>query len=238
MKHYKNLFFDLDNTLWDFDANAYAALQDTFIELKIDLQSGNFDSFFKIYSRINDYYWDLYRKNEVTKKTLTTRRFEDALHKYGLTPSVSGQEIHEKFIELMPTKTRLTKGTIETLPLLHRQYHLFIITNGFKEAQYRKLQTSGIAHFFEKVFISEEIKAPKPSKEIFEYAIKTTNARKTESLMIGDSWETDILGAQNAGIDQIYYCPSGPDVLPSNNRTHRKTNTFVIHAIDQLLLIL
>lgn len=237
-QHYKNLFFDLDNTLWDFDANAYAALQDTFKELKIDLRPGSFDSFFRIYSQINNYYWDLYRRNKVTKEILTTRRFEDSLHQYGMTPAVSGKEIHERFIELMPTKTQLTEGTIETLPLLYKQYRLFIITNGFKEAQYHKLQTSGIAQFFEKVFISEEIRAPKPSKEIFEYAIKTSNARKAESLMIGDSWEVDIIGAKNVGIDQIYYCPTNTDHIPFNEQIHQKTNTFIIHSIDQLLLFL
>ena len=106
----------------------------------------------------------------------------------------------------MPKQRYLNEGALDILKYLKlKRYKLYIITNGFKEVQYKKLNSSGLMRFFEKVFVSEEVKTPKPGREIFEYAIKSANAKKSVSLMIGDDWDVDILGASNFGIDSVYY---------------------------------
>ena len=89
--------------------------------------------------------------------------------------------------------------------LKRKNYKLQIITNGFREVQRAKLNTSGIAHFFDHVFISEDLNYPKPDIRVFQHAIRSSNAKKEKSIMIGDNWETDILGARNFGIDQVYF---------------------------------
>ena len=116
---------------------------------------------------------------------------------------------------------------------------LFVITNGFKEVQKDKLNNSGLLHYFSRVFISEDIKAPKPNIEIFEYAIKSSNARKKNSLVVGDDWESDITGALNFGIDAVYFCPSDNCTVPSDNgRIYKRNMVYSINALSGLYNIL
>ena len=115
--------------------------------------------------------------------------------------------VNEAYLAEMPGLTKLVDGAKELLDYLQGKYEMAVITNGVKEVQHKKIIQSGLAKYFEKLFISEEIGSTKPKREIFEHAIKSMNARKKNSLMIGDSWEADILGARNFGIDQIYYNP-------------------------------
>jgi putative hydrolase of the HAD superfamily len=126
----------------------------------------------------------------------------------------------------MAFQTRLFPGTIETLTSLRlKGYKMYIITNGFSEVQHDKLNNCGLDGFFSKVFISEEIQTTKPHRQIFEHALKSTNARKNKSIMIGDSWETDIVGAQNFGIDQIVFLNHGSNRLPVDIKSIRTTPT-------------
>ena len=151
----------------------------------------------------------------------------------------------------MATQTELFPGTIETLTTLRdRGYQMHIITNGFSEVQRDKLRNCGLDRFFSKIFISEEIHTTKPHRKIFEHALKTTNARKRKSIMIGDSWETDIEGALKFGIDQIMFSNHGlhktPEVINSlqiaSDSTYIKLNiqtrTWIINEISDLISIL
>jgi putative hydrolase of the HAD superfamily len=104
------------------------------------------------------------------------------------------------------TKTHLKPFAKEILEYLKdKNYMMYIVSNGFTEVQYHKLENAGIGTYFQRIFLSESIKEHKPSKAFFDYAITSSNARKTESLVIGDNWEADIVGAKNAGIDQVFY---------------------------------
>ena len=88
---------------------------------------------------------------------------------------------------------------------------MYIISNGFVEIQQLKLSRSGLLPYFDRCYFSEHIGAHKPAKLFFDYAIKSSNALKKQSLVIGDNFEADILGAKNAGIDQAYYNPHSSD---------------------------
>jgi putative hydrolase of the HAD superfamily len=204
-KKYTHLFFDLDNTLWDFKTNSRYAMQETFKMLALEKRGAKFDAFFDVYCGHNDSLWQAYRKKEVTKKELTRQRFQLTFNTFSIT-GVDALEMNDLYLKVMPKQSHLIEGAIEILDYVKSKgYRLFIITNGFKEVQHEKLKQSGLQSYFEKVFISEEIKMPKPGREIFEYAIKSSNAKKKNSLMIGDDWEVDIYGAANFGIDAVYY---------------------------------
>jgi putative hydrolase of the HAD superfamily len=200
---YTHIFFDLDNTLWDFETNSENAMKvacSKFLTEKID-----FNVFFETYSEINHQLWFLYRQNGITKKELTRKRFQDTFEKLGIE-GVNPEEMNEYYLHVMPDQKLLTEGTIELLDYLKsRFYKMAIITNGFSEVQHRKLETSGLKSYFSGVFISEEIKSPKPEKAIFEHALTSMNARKSQSIMIGDDWEVDVKGACKFGIDAVYF---------------------------------
>jgi len=186
-------------------------MHSTFHTLKLDEKGFDFEIFFMLYTGYNSALWFAYRKKEIRKKELTTQRFKLTLEKLGIN-EVDPAEMNRIYLSEMPKQNKLVEGAIDLLDYLkNKNYQLFIITNGFSEVQYNKLKSSKLLPYFNKIFISEEIKAPKPAREIFDYAIKSANARKSTSLMIGDDLEVDVLGAIRAGIDAVY-------VHHSNNR--------------------
>lgn len=210
-------------------------MKEAFKQLEILPLLSSFEEYFGIYAQINDQLWAEYREKKITKDFLRACRFERSLKEFGIAPKVEFSEIDDLYLKIMSVQTNLFPGTSEVLSeLKNRGYQIHIITNGFKEVQYDKLQNTGLDKFLTNVFISEEIKSHKPSKEIFEYAIKSSNARKKESLMIGDSWESDIVGAKNFGIDQVFFNPEKLDVDFENYGEP----TYTINYLKQLLTIL
>ena len=137
------------------------------------------------------------------------------------------------YLNEMPKQKILNDGVIDILNYLKKKrYHLNIITNGFREVQHEKIETSGLKPFFDKIFISEEIKSPKPEREIFEYSIKSANAKKSKSIMVGDDWEIDVLGALNCGIDAIHYQNN-----PGQNLTNVRNPLNSSYAVYKIGLI-
>lgn len=203
-RKYSHIFFDLDNTLWDFEKNSKKAMEETFAFFKLD-KNTEFDLFFEIYSKHNTELWENYRNNGIGKKELTKKRFENTfteLEICGIDPVV----MNGHYLKVMPKQKQLNDGVMETLRYLkEKKYLLFIITNGFRDVQHEKLISSGLNSFFSKMFISEEVKTPKPGLKIFEYAVKSSNAKKAKSIMIGDDWKVDVLGALNFGMDAVYF---------------------------------
>ena len=203
MRKYDHLFFDLDHTLWDFDTNSRLAMIQTISELKLDSQIDDFDTFFKYYETLNANLWEAYRNKEIRKPELVRKRFENTLSHFNIT-AIDPTAMNDHYLQLMPLQKKLYPDVIETLKYLKTKgYQMHIITNGFTEVQHKKIESSGLKDFFTRVFISEEIQAPKPDKRIFQYALKSCNAKKSKSIMIGDSWESDILGARSMGINQV-----------------------------------
>lgn len=233
MPNYKHIFFDLDNTLYDFTTNSYSAMEDVFDQLHLTEQLPSFKVFFSIYKDINDRLWSEYRQQKISKEKLRGMRFKESLKHFGIKLPYNPTMIDDEYLKIMPSKTALFPNTIEVLETLKKRgYKLHIITNGFKEVQSEKMKNTGLAPYFEKLFISEEISCHKPSKEIFEYAIKSANAKKTESIMIGDSWESDIEGARQFGIDQAFFN------VDEVNIEDKKAPTFLIKNLKELLDIL
>jgi len=214
MRTYDHLFFDLDNTLWDFTVNSKMAMRHTLEHNGIMAKLESFDSFFEVYEQINTSLWSDYHSRKITKHALIVERFSRSLQQFGIS-DLAWQEINSSYLEFMALETALFPETLETLIALKAKgYQMHIITNGFSEVQRNKLFNCGLSGFFTKVFISEEIQTNKPHRQIFEHALKSTNAKKKRSVMIGDNWETDIEGALNFGMDQIMFQNHGQNAIP------------------------
>jgi putative hydrolase of the HAD superfamily len=216
---YKHIFFDLDHTLWDFDANARLTLEQLHIDLKLaDRGVHDFEIFHKNYLKHNEKLWERYRKGYIKQEDLRLKRMWLALLDFQIADDVLAREMSDLFLQLLPSRTILFPHTREILQYLtDRGYQLHLITNGFDKVQHCKLQSSSLDHYFKAVITSESSNSLKPQKEIFEYALQKTGATVQESIMIGDTLEVDIMGAMSVGMDQIHVNYSGAkqDLLPT-----------------------
>ncbi|WP_029037117.1 YjjG family noncanonical pyrimidine nucleotidase [Salinimicrobium xinjiangense] len=199
----KHIFFDLDHTLWDFDKNSGLAFESIFKKHEIMVR---LESFLEVYTPINESYWKLYREDKVTKEDLRYGRLKKSFD--GLEINVTDEKIEQlsiDYIDHLPHHNHLLEGTIEILDYLHPVYELHIITNGFKEVQRRKMESSGILKYFKTITTSEDVGVKKPHRRIFETALQSASAKVSESIMIGDNLEADILGAKGFGMEAILY---------------------------------
>ncbi|MGQ7868051.1 YjjG family noncanonical pyrimidine nucleotidase [Sunxiuqinia sp. sy24] len=250
MRKYDHLYFDLDHTLWDFETNSKLAMQQTVCEIGLDKQVTDFDNFFTYYETINTKLWQAYRKQQIRKQELIRKRFEDTLNHFNIQ-GIDPLDMNEHYLKLMPLQKQLYPGVIETLDYLkQKRYQMHIITNGFTEVQRGKVESSGLNAYFDRIFISEEVQAPKPDKRIFQHALKCCNAKKKKSMMIGDSWEADILGAKGMGINQVLVLdPSSSQTRPPEDKwgenkghyfqhTNSSTTTYIVTEIGKLTKLL
>lgn len=206
-KKYRHIFFDLDHTLWDYEKNAAITLNDIFTNYQLAKYGITANDFVNVCSKFNQQAWDLYRKNIIDRNTLRKKRFEDTFAHFGIPASEYPSDLPELFLQKCPENTHLISGTIDLLEYLRPNYTLHIITNGFEESQYRKLQNCGIRKYFSTVTTGDIANAKKPEPEIFHYALNSANAEIQASIMIGDEVDFDIAGAQNIGMEQIHYNP-------------------------------
>ena len=208
-KHYHHLFFDLDRTLWDFDAAAEVAFE--MIYEKYHLKERGIPSaheFHEVYHPLNEKLWELYRADQITKEELNRTRFLKPLEHYGIHDIELADHLSEDYVYWSPRIVRLVPGTLELLEYLKPKYHLHLITNGFQEVQHTKLSGSGLEPYFETITVSEEVGVKKPNPEIFRYALRKAGATAEESLMIGDEMAVDIDGARAAGMDTLLFNPT------------------------------
>lgn len=209
MKKYKHVFFDLDNTLWDFDRNSSETLYELYDKYKLgDLGIRSPEHFISKYQDRNAMMWEQYRLGKIDKETLRNKRFEFTFWDMGIeaVEKIAAQLSHD-YVHAAPKRNHLFPDAFEVLEYLHKKYELHIITNGFHEAQFVKLDGTGIRKFFRNIIISEHVGFKKPDVNIFYYAVDSAKTKAEECIMIGDGLEVDVLGAQNAGWDAVYFNP-------------------------------
>lgn len=216
---YRHLFFDLDHTLWDFDANARLTLEELYHSLSLTSYGVNdFELFHKKYLFHNEKLWERYRKGYIKVDELRWKRMWHTLLEFKIGDEQLARELGDKFLDLLPMRNLLFPYTAEILQYLTgKGYKLHLITNGFEHTQHCKLKNSGIDGFFIEVITSESSNSLKPQKEIFDFAFVKCCAEPEECIMIGDSIEVDIQGAINAGIDQVYvnHTNAVPSIKPT-----------------------
>lgn len=227
MKKYRHIFFDLDHTLWDFEKNSDETLYELFYGLKInELGNFTFEDFIGHFRRIHHHLWDLFNQHLIDRHTIRTQRFKQIREALNVPEHPAFEQFSNAYIARCPQKPHLIPHAAEILDYLQSSYHLHIISNGFDEIQAVKMKSGGILHYFKTIVTSETTGARKPSKEIFEYALKISNATTADSLMIGDNLITDIGGARNADLDTVFYNPE--------KLTHKEKVTYEISSLSQL----
>jgi putative hydrolase of the HAD superfamily len=227
MNTLSHLFFDLDRTLWDFEKNSQQALRILYSELKMQDRIGNFYDFYHKYKNINSDLWVAYGRGKITKDELRNTRFEKTLHKFGIVDEELNQLLNNGYIDISPNQTNIFPFAIETLTELKEDgFNLHIITNGFKEVQHRKLKNCGFDAFFDVIVCSEEIGKNKPAPEVFHHAMQKAGAIPSKSVMIGDDFQVDIIGANNAGMKSILFDPE--------DRHRRRKGDYHIKSLDEI----
>jgi putative hydrolase of the HAD superfamily len=219
MKNYSDIFFDLDNTLWDLDRNALETLHELFHKYRLtDLGVPSFEIFFEKYKLRNEMMWEQYRLGKIDKVTLRDDRFSLTFWDMGLDAELAPKELAAEFIRNAPRKKYLFPHAHEILGYLQEKYSLHIITNGFEEAQHIKLQSADLTKYFKNIIISEHTGFKKPDVKIFHYASESANCVAENCVMVGDSLAVDIVGAQEAGWDTVYFNPG--KIPHEGNPTH------------------
>ena len=226
-KTYRHIFFDLDDTLWDFKRNSAEALNELYHHYNLKSVGINSPEYFiKNYQERNIMMWEQYRLGAIDKETLRSKRFELTFWDMGIEASLVPRDMPEYYLSVLAAKHYLYPHAVEILSYLKEKYFLHIITNGFAEVQYIKLNSSKIKKFFRHLIISDEVGVKKPDIKIFQHALEMAGAKADESIMIGDGLDVDIAGARNAGMDQVFFNPG--------NLAHDHEVTYEIKSLDEL----
>jgi putative hydrolase of the HAD superfamily len=223
---YKDLFFDLDHTLWDFETNSKETIQELYTTHRLaELGIVDFDGFYNTYSAHNHRLWDRYTKGFIKQEELRWKRVYLSLLDFKVANEPLAKEMAQAYLEILPNRKHLFPYTIEILDYLkQKDYKMHLITNGFESVQFKKIKNSGIADYFIEVITSESSNSLKPHKDIFEYALKNANATVTDSIMIGDNESADIQGGINVGMDTIFvnHIQTTPTIPATYTITHLK----------------
>jgi putative hydrolase of the HAD superfamily len=230
MSKYTHLFFDLDRTLWDFESNSKETLFELYNKFSLKIYFPDFYSFYKSFNDVNNELWLSYRNNRITKHELRYQRFFKTLQKFGNNISWLAKELDIYYIRHSPLKKKLFPYTIETLKLINPNFKKYILTNGFNEVQNIKVNNSGLMFFFEKIYTSEDIGVHKPAKEFFDFVLNDLMVKPETCLMIGDDSISDIKGAKDSGIDQVFFNPEHLQI--------HCNPTFQITNLKELLILL
>lgn len=228
---YKHLFFDLDHTLWDFDRNSAECIAELFDTFRLsDVGIASPEEFSRHFIAINRKLWSDYDRNLIEHTYIRQHRFPLVFRSLGVDESAVQADLNAEYLRLLPRKPHLLESAREILDHLHGRYTMHIITNGFAEIQAVKMDSAEIAHYFTHVITSEKANAKKPDPLVFQYAMNVSGTTASESLMIGDNYEADILGAKSVGMDTVFYNPQGATVTDKP--------TFDIRHWNELMAIL
>jgi|TARA_Y100000114_G_scaffold60348_1_gene55334 putative hydrolase of the HAD superfamily len=225
LSKYQHIFFDLDHTLWDYDANAAEALHELYEVHKLEqLEAFTKQDLVAMFFEVNHKLWDLYNHHRIGRADIRKRRFPEIFHKLRVSPEHLPATFEEEYVALAPTKSRLFDYATEVLDYLSARYKLHLITNGFDDIQHTKLRSSNLTPYFQRVITSESSRSRKPNPRIFEVAFELTGADCFNSIMIGDNLDSDIAGAKRVDMDHVWFNP-----------TRMATNVAVQHEISNLL---
>lgn len=204
MAKYDIFLLDADDTIFDFKAAAAEALKKTFKECSLPYS----DEAYTIYMEINDVLWKRLERKEITQEELKKLRFTAVLERLGL--KFSGEKMSEIYVKNLGECAVFFVGAEEFLSALGAMGRIYIITNGFKAVQERRLKKFRVERFASGVFVSETVGANKPDVRFFNYVKEKVPLFDEERvLVIGDSLTSDIALANAGGVDCVWYNPSG-----------------------------
>lgn len=227
MAKYYCILFDADNTLLDFDAAEAKALAETLVHYGIEPDSQTVET----YRRINAGLWQQLEKGQIRREKLMTERFTRFLKEIGAAGN--GAEMNRYYLDRLSTHPDLMPGGVaDVLRELSEVATLAIVTNGFDRVQSRRVKGAGLLDYIEEVFVSEKLDAEKPSRKIFDAALRTLGVENKEHvLMVGDSLSSDIQGGENAGLDTCWFNPSRAENPGRVNPTYEITRLEELYEI-------
>lgn len=231
MNKYKNIFIDLDDTLYDFKGASMESFKEAYDLLGYNRFFSSFEQYIELYTPRNLQLWEQYGRGEITKSELNRIRYSYPLEAVGIHDEELAAQFCREALSRIPTKNKLIPGCKELLDYLYPKYNLYILSNGFQELQEHKMLTTGIRRYFKSLILSDHIGIYKPRRELFEHALNSTGSTVTDSIMVGDMFETDIVGAANIGLDQLFFNISGIKELPF-------TPTYEVRNLKEIMAIL
>lgn len=228
MKNKQHLFFDLDRTLWDFDKNARETLSELYEEFQLHNDIENFDHFHDAYVEENEACWKAYREGNLHKNELRSIRFKNTLERFYINNHLLADTLGEEYLKRCPLKPHLVDDAKAVLQHMAEKFTLHIITNGFETTQHTKLNNADLKQYFSEIITSEKAQAKKPHPDIFHFALSESKVEVGNSVMIGDDYDADILGASTFGMDNIWLNVSGQKKeLPHNTKEIAQLNELI-----------
>jgi len=174
----------------------------------LDKVCGNFNNFHQKYVQENKRLWHDYGLGLLSKEVLRYERFYQTLLLFNLDDLDLAKRMGDAYVDLSPRQTQLFPNAKETLNELQNiGFQMHIITNGFSEVQYIKLENCGLIKFFDVIVCSEVIGKNKPDPLIFNHSLSQAKAVSSNSLMIGDDYHADINGAIQSGMQALLFDP-------------------------------
>jgi YjjG family noncanonical pyrimidine nucleotidase len=208
VKKYKCVFFDLDHTLWDYEANCREALYELYDQYSLSTAGvSDAESFYLQFRKVNHELWELYDTNQIDQEYIRRERFKRVLDHFLAYEEKLAADLTRDYLIQSPRKANLIAHAEDVLSYLSDRYSLTVVTNGFDEIQQVKLTSGNLHRFFRHIVTSQKAGHRKPSQGIFDYAMKANGIQCCDAVMIGDNLVTDIGGARNASIDTIFYNP-------------------------------
>lgn len=232
---YKDIFIDFDDTLYATRENSSIALRETFDLFHWERHFPNPEVFISGFWTANVELWAQYTRGEITREYLMEQRFMRPLGMAEGLNADSGycRKVSDRFLELCSCKPGVVDGAHELMSHLRvKGYRTHICSNGFHEVQYRKLAAADMAKYFDTIVLSEDAGAPKPSLVFFDHALKATGARRETTIMIGDNYDTDIIGAMDSGLATILFNRWDKDFRPPKMPDH------TVSSLRQIIEIL
>lgn len=225
---YKTLFFDADNTLFDFDHSECEAFRKLCVHYDFNVEM---NTFFATYQKYNGQLWKALEQGTVDKKIIPAERFRLLLNHFGIKGDP--EELGATYLHFLGGESHLIDGALELIQALADRFKLVIVTNGIESVQSSRLGASPLKDYFSEVIISEAVGVAKPDLAFFDYALEKACIKdKSEVLVIGDSLSSDILGGMNSGLDTCWY---NPHKRPLDQRY---SPTYIVGDFDDIKEIL
>lgn len=231
----KWIWFDLDDTLYDFKASSLIALHGIYVRYGFERYFRDEKEWIVLYHSHNTRLWELYNKADITQRQLRHDRFYLPLKDAGVPDNENNRlndALDHDYLELLGATGMLLPGALEAVShLKKRGYYIGILSNGFKGVQHDKLKSSGLDKYVDLMILSDDININKPDPRIYDYALQQSNCAPDDALMIGDNPATDIAGAINAGWNAILFAPGHENSTTSISEREIP----VLHSLSELL---
>jgi putative hydrolase of the HAD superfamily len=141
--------------------------------------------------------------------------------------------ITDIYINEYPAINAPVDGAVPLVIASSRRFRVGAVSNGLPDVQYRKLETIGLRDVFDCIVLSEEISIRKPDPEIFRKAADLLEVQPSACLYVGDSYDSDIVGAKAAGMSTCWFCRDAS--YPENAVVH---TDFAVSSLEKLQWIL